>query len=75
MEDIAGMEFDELLLQQMHLGELDVVDSHINKRLDMSEELLGVVSVPADDALSTLGLPWELSRTAFRKCQATATPD
>ena len=54
IEDIAGMEFDELLLQQMHLGELDVVD-------------WGVVSVPADDALSTSGMPWEVSRTVFLK--------
>ena len=67
IEDIAGTEFDELLLQQMHLGELDVVDSRINQRLDMSEELLGVVSVPADDALSTSGMPWEVSRTVFRE--------
>ena len=36
-------------------------------RLDMSEELLGVVSVPADDALSTSGMPWEVSRTVFRE--------
>ena len=27
IEDIAGAEFDELFLQQMHLGGLDVVDS------------------------------------------------
>ena len=33
----------------MHLGELDVVDSRIHEPLDMSEELLGVVSDPADD--------------------------
>ena len=48
IEDIADTEFGELL-QQVHLGELDVVDSRIHKRLDMSEELLGVVSDPADD--------------------------
>ena len=53
IEDIAGTEFDELLLQQMGLGELDVVDSRINQQLDMSEELLGVVSAPADDKLSS----------------------
>ena len=29
IEDIAGTGFDELLLQQIHLGELDVVDSRI----------------------------------------------
>ena len=37
------------LLQQVHLDELGVVDSRIHERLDMSEELLGVVSDPADD--------------------------
>ena len=35
------------------MAKLDVVDLRINQRLDMSEELLDVVSVPADDALST----------------------
>ena len=50
IEDIAGTEFDELL-QQVHLGELDLVDYRINQRLDMSEEMLGVVSALADDAL------------------------
>ena len=43
IEDITDMEFGELL-QQVHLGELDVVDSHIHEELDMSEELLGVQS-------------------------------
>ena len=40
MEDIADKNFDELL-QQAHLSELDVhvVDSRINERLHMSEEL------------------------------------
>ena len=42
------MEFDELS-QQVHLGKLEVVDSRIHERLDMQEELLGVVSDPADD--------------------------
>ena len=65
IEDIAGTEFDELLLQQKHLDELDVVDSSINQRLDMSEERLSVDSFPADDALSTSGMPWEVSRTVF----------
>ena len=37
----------------MHLGELDVVDSRINQRLDMSEQLLCVVLVQADDVLSS----------------------
>ena len=53
--------------EYIHLAELDVVNSRINKRLEMSEELLGVVSVAADDVLSTLGMPWEASRTAFRE--------
>ena len=48
IEDIADTEFGELL-QQVHLGELDVVDSRIHERLDMSEKLLGVVLDPADE--------------------------
>ena len=64
IEDIAGTEFNQLL-QQVHLGKLDVVDSCINERLDMSEELLGVVSAAADDTLSTSGMPLEVSRTVF----------
>ena len=66
IEDITGMKFDELLLQQVHLGELNVVDSHTNQRLHMSEELLGVISVPVDDALRTSGMPWKVSRVVFR---------
>ena len=57
-------EFDKLL-QQVHLGELDVVDSQINERLDMSEELLGVILAPADNTLSTSGMAWEMSGTVF----------
>ena len=57
IENIPNTEFDELL-QQVHLGKLGVVDLHINERLDMSEELLSVISNPADDTLSTLGMPW-----------------
>ena len=45
---MAGAEFDELL-QQVHLGEHNVVESCINEPLDMSEDLLGVVSAPADN--------------------------
>ena len=59
---------------RLHLGELDVADSRINQQLDMLEEPLGVVSVPADDALSTSGMPREMSRIVFRKvrqCQAS----
>ena len=50
MEDITNTEFDELL-QQVYLGELKVVDSHIKERLDMSKELLGVISHPVDDTV------------------------
>ena len=64
IEDIAGTKFDEPL-QQVHLGERDIVDSCINERLDVSEELLGVVLVPADDTLGTSGMPWEVSRTVL----------
>ena len=46
------------VLQQMHLGEFDVVDSRINEQLDMSEELLGVISAPVDGTLSTSGMSW-----------------
>ena len=56
IEDIAGTEFDKLL-QQVHLGELDLVDFCIKQRLDMSKELLGVVSATADDTLSTSCMP------------------
>ena len=65
IKDIADTEFDELL-QQVHLGEVNVVDLRINERLDMSEELLGVVSDPVDDTLSTSPeMLWEVSRTVF----------
>ena len=67
IEDIAGTEFDKLLLQQMHLGELDIVDLRINQQLDMSEELLGVVSVPMDYALSMSSMPWDGSRIGFHE--------
>ena len=64
IEDIADTEFDELL-QQVHVSELDVVDSHINKQLEMLQELLCAVLDPAD-MLSTSGMRWEVSRTVFR---------
>ena len=54
------MEFKELL-QLVHLGELDVVDSRINEQLDMLEKVLGVISVPVDNTLSTSGMEWEVS--------------
>ena len=43
IEDISDTEFGELL------GELDVVDSCIQERLDTLVEMLGVISDPADD--------------------------
>ena len=61
IEDIADTEFDELL-QQVELGEFNVVDSRINERLDMLEELLGIVLDLANDVLSTSGMSWEVSR-------------
>ena len=70
IEDIAGMEFDELLLQQVHLRELDIVNSRINQRLDMSEELVSIFLVRADDVLSMLGMPWEVSRIKAVRTQA-----
>ena len=65
IEDIADTEFDQLL-QQVHLSEHDVVDSCINEQLDMSEELLGVVSDAVDDTLNTSEMLWEVSRIVFR---------
>ena len=64
IELIPAMEFNKLL-QQVHLDELNVVDLSTNEWLDMSKELLGVVSVPVDDMLSTCtsGMQWEVSRT------------
>ena len=53
------------ILQQVHLGKLDVVDSQINDRLDMWEEQLGVFSASANVTLSTPGMAWDVSRTVF----------
>ena len=64
IEGITGTDLEELL-QQVHLGELDVFDSHINERLDTLEELLGIVSAVANDTLSTSGMPWVVLRTVF----------
>ena len=50
IKNIAGTEFDELL-QQVHLGELNVVNLCINQRLAMSEKRLGIVSVPANELI------------------------
>ena len=50
IEDLADTEFHKLL-EPVQLGESDVVNSHINERQDRSEELLGVISAPADDTL------------------------
>ena len=44
IEDIAGTEFDELL-QQVHLRQLDIVHWSMNERLDMSDNLLGVLLI------------------------------
>ena len=52
IQNNASTEFDALL-QQVHLGELDVLDLFINEQQDMPEGLLGVVSTPANDTLST----------------------
>ena len=57
----------------MHLGELDIVNSCINQRLDMSEELLDVVMVPADDALSTSDMPCEVLRKVFPEVRQRQT--
>ena len=53
---LVDMDFDELL-EQVDGGETDVVESHINERLqDMSKELLGIVSALEDGMLSTSGM-------------------
>ena len=59
-EDIAYMESDKLL-EQVDLGKLDIVESHIDDWQDMLEELLSirgaaVLLAPADDTLSTSGM-------------------
>ena len=54
IEDIAETEFDKLL-KLVQLGESDAVNSHIDEWQDMSEELLGVISAPADDTLKGRG--------------------
>ena len=43
-------------IEQVQLGELDVVELCIDERQGMSEELLGIVSVPVDDTLSMSGV-------------------
>ena len=50
IEHITDTEFGKLL-QQVHLGKLDlhVTYSHIVEWQDMPEELLGILSAPADD--------------------------
>ena len=52
IKDIAETKFDKLL-EHIDLGELDIVESRTNERA-MSEELLGIISAPADDTLSML---------------------
>ena len=56
IEDIAYTEFNELILEQVHLGKLNVVDSRIDEWQDMLEEMLGVVSAPADNTLCMSGM-------------------
>ena len=45
IKDIADTEFDELL-EQVDLGELNVVESHVDEWQVLWQELLGVVSAP-----------------------------
>ena len=68
VEDIAGTGFDELL-QQVHLDDLDVVDLHINERLDKSEETVGHRLESSGWYVKYIRdpwFPWEVSRTVFR---------
>ena len=51
IKDVADTKFDELL-EHIALGELDIVESRANGH-DVSEELLGIGSAPADDTPST----------------------
>ena len=55
IKDMEDMEFDELL-EQVDVGELDVVESRVNEWQGMSKELLGIISAPADGILSTSGM-------------------
>ena len=48
-------EFD-VILGSTNLDELDLTSSMMNKQQDLSEELLGVISAPADDAIGTSGV-------------------
>ena len=50
--NIADTNLDKLL-EKVHLGKLDIVDLHTDEQQDVSEELLGVLSTPADDTSST----------------------
>ena len=47
-------------------GRTRVVDLLINEWLGMSKRLLGVVSAPVDNTLSTSGMTWEVSGNVLR---------
>ena len=68
IKDITDTEFDKLL-EQVQLGECDVVDLCINERQDMSEELLVIVLAPANDTLSTSGV-----RDCIHECTRAKGP-
>ena len=54
IEDIADTEFDEVL-EQVQSGECDIVDSHIDERRDMLEELLVVVlAAPCNESMGVV---------------------
>ena len=50
-------EIKKKLLEQVHLGQLNIVNSlRIDERQNMSEELLAIVSAPLNDTLSMSGM-------------------
>ena len=54
IEDVVNTEFSKLL-EQVHLGELNIFDSCKEECMrGHSKELLGMVSAPEDNTLSTL---------------------
>ena len=55
IDDIADMKLNELL-QQVDWGDLDIVESRIDQRQDMSKKQLGVALAPVGDTLSTSGM-------------------
>ena len=65
-EDITDTEFDKIL-EHVDLGELNVVESHSDRK-DMSEEVLGVVVVPVADMLSIhVGQQWHTREGRYGK--------